>query len=266
MRLVKLFLFPHYGCIMEHRPNDTNIYLYYYLKSRSLCRNIAYTAYKFWNLFSSLPPQVGWGETIEDETNFTKIGNQRCIIVSRSNKDNFHFAAGESKSILLEWFDNCAGMDKERTGKKRKLRCLLLKFKISVRKPGCAPNIKSSENLVDCASTGTRWSELRRHPLWWNGPQWLSEKSPQKGVECFSGASNRFNLVNHYSSFSKLAKVVAYLMWFYSRLNDVIAACMYEQSEFTEEFVAVKQNSQLEKKLWKLHPLIDHGLKVDYET
>ena len=41
---------------------------------------------------------------------------------------------------------------------------------------GCWRHVNGTENLVDCASRGLFPSELTKHDLWWQGPQWLKNK------------------------------------------------------------------------------------------
>ena len=51
-------------------------------------------------------------------------------------------------------------------------------------------HIKSDENPVDCASLGLFPVELDTHPLWWNGPHWLSQSPlswPKNEVQKFEG-------------------------------------------------------------------------------
>nr|XP_012215649.1 PREDICTED: uncharacterized protein LOC105668053 [Linepithema humile] len=39
-------------------------------------------------------------------------------------------------------------------------------------------HVPSEQNPADCASRGISTSDLKTHPLWWNGPLWLRQPSP----------------------------------------------------------------------------------------
>lgn len=44
----------------------------------------------------------------------------------------------------------------------------------------CWQYVKSSENPADCASRGITPIQLKKHPLWWHGPQYLQTFQPGK--------------------------------------------------------------------------------------
>ncbi|XP_075990300.1 uncharacterized protein LOC142985947 [Anticarsia gemmatalis] len=45
---------------------------------------------------------------------------------------------------------------------------------VEVMPPDWWHYVKSAENPADCASRGLTASQLRLHPIWWQGPAWLS--------------------------------------------------------------------------------------------
>ncbi|XP_070517916.1 uncharacterized protein [Cardiocondyla obscurior] len=100
--------------------------------------------------------------------------------------------------------------------------------------PNCTWNyIPGRQNPADCATRGLRPDQLKIHPLWWNGPIWLSkpkeywlaEEEPpnvdgdleeRPGNTLTTAVSNPpcWELLTRYSSFTKLKRVVAYCFCF----------------------------------------------------
>lgn len=85
-------------------------------------------------------------------------------------------------------------------------------------------HVPTDENPADCASRGLRPSELMAHPLWWSGPQWLSEskirrdgtdvgetheEERMKSLTVLSNIEDEF-IWSRFSSLSRMLKVISY--------------------------------------------------------
>lgn len=106
-------------------------------------------------------------------------------------------------------------------------------------------HIRSESNPADCASRGLSPAELRRHPLWWNGPTDILEKEPKKsflpaisdgewedfaaeirpvmalttrveirGLTMTTSQGEEIPLLARFSSLQKLLRVTAYVLRF----------------------------------------------------
>lgn len=100
--------------------------------------------------------------------------------------------------------------------------------------------VRGKENPADCASRGLRPSQLIHHDLWWNGPSWLSkqqlswpsgkfkparlehlEERTGKGIIAVVHQSSYWDLLDKYSSLTKLLRITAICRRFIMRLKRV---------------------------------------------
>ncbi|XP_075163108.1 uncharacterized protein LOC142235734 [Haematobia irritans] len=105
--------------------------------------------------------------------------------------------------------------------------------------------VSSSENPADCATRGLFPEDLKRHNIWWNGPQWLSEDpkmwpviklrntnqststkpilhSLAASTSTKPNSSDYPDYLSKYSSFNKLQRITAYILRFYYNLKSSI--------------------------------------------
>lgn len=106
--------------------------------------------------------------------------------------------------------------------------------------PECWGYVKSAENPSDCASRGLTASQLKQHSLWWQGPTWLptfQAKSQDKTIIYTTNEEQKImqvnvavntetedniidQLIDKYSSLSKLVHVVAWVRRFITKQQD----------------------------------------------
>jgi hypothetical protein len=162
----------------------------------------------------------------------------------------------------------------------------------------CWRHIASEHNPADCASRGILPSELPDHRLWWFGPSWLEqprecwpvsnftpselsetgESKPQSDVMLVSMTPPEWDILTRFSHFSKLQRVMAYVLRFISncrhpqKINgplttrELTAAQLkifqqVQASAFPDEIAALKNNKlkSLSTSLRRLSPIIDDG-------
>jgi len=158
----------------------------------------------------------------------------------------------------------------------------------------CWRHIASAQNPADCASRGILASELKVHPLWWNGPAWLhlpqqdwpepkfapidlsadqdTKKTPLQVLTVVQ--SKEWDLLSKYSSWLKLQYVVAYLLRFIynckhtDKLSGLLSTqelntaelrifTLVQQSHFRADLDLIKKNHNCSTGLQRLAPLID---------
>lgn len=159
--------------------------------------------------------------------------------------------------------------------------------------PSNCHHVISAENPADCASRGIFPHELLQHPLWWNGPQWLSnspdnwpihiscqtevEKRAERRVCAATTIIDRITeIIMNHSSLFKLKKTIAYCLRFihnarnkdklYGLLttNDLNTALMVliknAQKEFRTELNELEQKKGVSRKstIANLNPFIDN--------
>lgn len=162
--------------------------------------------------------------------------------------------------------------------------------------PSCWSHVPSAQNPADCASRGLKPSQLLSHAIWWNGPEWLfldsnqwpknrttytnitdvSELKPSKDFTLVSSLEPvESEILNKYSSWDKLQRIVALLLRFKnnarknsSKFTGVISSteihsatktiCLLVQAlAFSSDIKALKQNKPCSKQLRSLSPYVD---------
>ena len=159
-------------------------------------------------------------------------------------------------------------------------------------------HVRGDQNPADCTSRGLFLSELLKHGLWWDGPEWLYmsksewptkpdvprvETSKEKAVSlCASlAAQPALPILETFLSFTHLKCVTAWIFRFVNHcrgigslnrgplsVDEVQRAERYwltvaQESSFTEEMLFLKAKQELPKRssLLPLHPFLDsHGL------
>ncbi|XP_047985026.1 uncharacterized protein LOC125225360 [Leguminivora glycinivorella] len=161
--------------------------------------------------------------------------------------------------------------------------------------PECWRYVKSAENPSDCASRGLTASQLKQHTLWWQGPTWLptfqadkydkqmnyptheEQNIPQVHVAVNAEPEDNLidQLINKYSSFSKLIHVLAWVRRFISKKQDrkssnylhlselreasTLIIKRVQKTEFQEEYQELKKSRPISTKsnILDLCPFID---------
>lgn len=114
-------------------------------------------------------------------------------------------------------------------------------------------HIPSEQNPADVASRGVTPQELVQHSIWWNGPEFLSqhpskwpistsilssnipELRTEKPILLIKQNSNYFiDLFARYSSFSKLLRIMAYVLRFIKRARD-------RTSQYVDHLIQVEE-------------------------
>lgn len=154
-------------------------------------------------------------------------------------------------------------------------------------------HVKSKENPADLISRGVSPSTLIKSELWWNGPQWLRSHQtmwpseditielahvPEQkrcNITATVSADTEF-ILNKYSSFIRLQRVIAYILRFASNTQhksnfsgplsctELSAAkrkiiLLVQKEKFAEEIVSLQKGNALNKAsyLLSLDPFID---------
>lgn len=160
--------------------------------------------------------------------------------------------------------------------------------------PACWQYVKSEENPADCASRGLNANQLIQHPLWWQGPAWLSnyEKNEnQNKNEIFTtdlekkiSKNNNTNLVTRLpdnniiqdliTRCSTLTRAMRILCWILrwrnhnktsyftvKELNEAkqLIIRTVQNAEFFNDITQLTKQNQLDKKstIAKLNPFLD---------
>lgn len=156
--------------------------------------------------------------------------------------------------------------------------------------------IKSNDNPADCASRGMYPSDILKHSLWWNGPEWLTKpteeltpepvKTPkvieeERKISCLVSTGsdkNHLELLNRFSKFSKLRRVTAYICRFFNNARTTKAKRIYnalsvkelndatelwiklvQKYEFEAEYIQLSSNKAISHKsnTFSLNPFMD---------
>ncbi|XP_063370775.1 uncharacterized protein LOC134659099 [Cydia amplana] len=162
--------------------------------------------------------------------------------------------------------------------------------------PTCWNYVKSEENPADCASRGITAQQLLKHPLWWNGPKWLSSYSENQerpifttdqevktskqshAVTCKQTDGDIINeLISKHSNLTHCTRVLAWILRVASRRQqnssyltaDELRSAKnriikyVQEREFANEIVNLKTNQSVDLKsnILKLRPFLDqHGM------
>ncbi|XP_059217641.1 uncharacterized protein LOC131994780 [Stomoxys calcitrans] len=147
--------------------------------------------------------------------------------------------------------------------------------------------VGTKENPADIASRGIQPHRLMDYKLWWNGPEWLREPSshwpelPQRtAVIASTMVTTEVNflddIMTRYSRFSKMRRVVAYVIRFIERtrnkikisgglaVHELIEAeehilSRHQQVMFSKEIISLKRGSSIDRgsRIVGLHPFLD---------
>lgn len=153
-------------------------------------------------------------------------------------------------------------------------------------------HVPTEDNPADCASRGLQPNELLTHPLWWNGPQWLSEskilredinfeetheEERIKSLTVLSNVDDEF-VWSKFSSLSRLLKVISYCRRVLNfklpkcdrpvskivtpkELNEALFSCIcqVQEREFSSEIKQLKTHGHVTRKskLRTLCPFFD---------
>ena len=157
-------------------------------------------------------------------------------------------------------------------------------------------HVSGLDNPADCASRGLFPSELLRHHLWWNGPDWLSQDpshwpqtlsphisdTPEEEREiCFVSSTKSSDLIDmgRYSNYTRLKCMVAWMFRFTNNCTpgrprqsgplstaELNAAETYllsqaQTHDFPTEAHSLEKGKSLPKgnRLQPLHPFIDQS-------
>lgn len=142
--------------------------------------------------------------------------------------------------------------------------------------------VKSEENPADCASRGIMPSDLKRHKLWWSGPDWLKDdpanwkKAPilEHNWEQRREVSANMTLIENkittrFSSWIRLVRVTAWLKrWINKRKGPLLTEELKEATQlllkqcqsqsFGEEIRSLRKNKIVKKasKILNLNPIL----------
>lgn len=159
-------------------------------------------------------------------------------------------------------------------------------------------HVRSQSNPADCATRGLTTPELIDHPLWWQGPPWLSKdanewpipsplavvKEPPESIleqrntqtSLFVTVDKFEDFLDRHSSLNKAQRIVGYVLRFIHNCRDrsnrrsghLVASELKQSlhtivkiaqiSSFSSEIENLKKGLALPKPLQKLHPFIDH--------
>lgn len=162
-----------------------------------------------------------------------------------------------------------------------------------VMEANCWKYIKSSENPADCASRGLTASQLKDHSLWWDGPTWLptyrgENESNQQSFTTDEEVKKNYhvntatqqkeksiieNLLDKYSSYSRVVRVLAWILRFISkkhsktsylslaeekRAKEIINKYV-QKTEFSAEIKSLEENGTVSNKssILNLQPYLD---------
>ena len=156
-------------------------------------------------------------------------------------------------------------------------------------------HVQSMQNPADCASRGLQPRQLIHHDIWWRGPSWLSAditKWPKKPEDIpvfdqlpeiknthlnvfisVKETQSMSDILHKYSSWSKLQRIISYLLRFWNNLTSKIKytgnltaheiqqatyrICrLVQQSEFLSDINNIKRGQQCSLKLQRLSPII----------
>ena len=149
-------------------------------------------------------------------------------------------------------------------------------------------HVRSADNPADAISRGQLPQEFVKNSLWVNGPHWIRQKESDwpkfnlktlnelpeaKKIVCLITATSNVNILQRYSSFNKLKRVIAYCMRFkfqkqYKGLlkveelknAEMIIVKLIQTVEFADDIHFLKQGKPIHKKskLITLNPFLDN--------
>uniref|UniRef100_A0A182HI99 DUF5641 domain-containing protein n=1 Tax=Anopheles arabiensis TaxID=7173 RepID=A0A182HI99_ANOAR len=139
-------------------------------------------------------------------------------------------------------------------------------------------HIPGVENPADLASRGCLSKDLLDNPLWWQGPSWIylpEDQWPESPVSssCEAAVAEQrattvacpvtekppHRIFTLHSSFSKLRRIVAYWVQYFSRRFKRLLCRLAQQDQFEQKIKALHHNKPIpsSSKLKWLHPQLE---------
>lgn len=150
-------------------------------------------------------------------------------------------------------------------------------------------HVPSTQNPADILSRGSTVNQLKSSSLWWNGPTWLTHEDqwpkttanvPMANLELreenvFVATEPRQDILQRYSSFNKLKRIIAYCLRFrdilssqrhFNALNpeelkraELIISRMVQAERFPRESCSLQQGKEVpaNSQLAALNPFLD---------
>lgn len=161
-------------------------------------------------------------------------------------------------------------------------------------------HIAGVENSADCATRGVAPDQLKNHPLWWSGPQWLKssmedwpnlttapttnlEMKTMKSSTIITVRQETMEILHRFSSYDRLLRVTSYCHRFCNNCRPTCNKIKYnwltslelktskifwircaQMFEFSREIHAIKNGTENVKdsRIVKLKPFLDTDLKL----
>lgn len=172
------------------------------------------------------------------------------------------------KHLLYAWSDSTITLSWIKRAKNKDKFVRNRVAEIVTRIPNAKWNhVSSKDNPADVASRGICALQLHTYSLWWNGPTWLkysAEYWPGKEdkvdtalvATALHSSSVILDLINKYSSYSKLQRIMAFILRFTKKLKGGVIETPYLSVEELEEaeriVIRARQGADFRDKLLDL--------------
>ena len=150
-------------------------------------------------------------------------------------------------------------------------------------------HVKGTDNPADIVSRGICPSKLEKHELWWVGPTWLqateeewpksdignlttTEGKKKQSVTTMLATTDISNIINRFSSFSKLKRVLSYCYRVFNKQRNygsittkeleetsIKVINLVQQTYYNKEINYIAHGRIKESKLISLNPFIDQN-------